>query len=319
MASPDDRNDARRARLVTQGSLLDTAARFWQRSYAGDYLGLGLLVVAYLLIGLLGEPFHQMFRLNDYRLQHPHAEVERVPVYMLIVYAAVIPAVVLCIWNLLFRLDAHKAHVTILGLAISIITTSFLTDVFKNLIGRPRPDLIARCSPIPATPHDELVTIAVCTETNHHLLHDGWRSFPSGHSSFAFAGLGWLTLFLASQTHCIQPRASLATFLLCVAPLIGAGIIAISRLEDYRHDVGDVLVGSALGLTIAFLTWRRYYPSLYAKDCSEPFLPPRSGRSSPIGGFQRLRDEEEGYLAQRDSISGGEDLERLSSSARPGR
>lgn len=80
MASPDNHNDARRARTTTNSSILETASRFWQRSYAGDYLGLVILVVAYLLIGLFGQPFHQMFRLNDYRLQHPHAEQERVPV-----------------------------------------------------------------------------------------------------------------------------------------------------------------------------------------------------------------------------------------------
>lgn len=77
MASPDDRHDARRNK---QSGLYEAAVRFWQKSYAGDYLGLTILVAAYLLISLFGEPFHQMFRLNDYRLQHPHAEVERVPV-----------------------------------------------------------------------------------------------------------------------------------------------------------------------------------------------------------------------------------------------
>lgn len=131
---------------------------------------------------------------------------------------------------------------------------------------------------------------------DHHVLHDGWRSYPSGHSSFAFSGLGWLALFLASQTHGIRPRASLTTMLLVLAPLLGAALIAISRLEDYRHDVGDVVTGSALGFAVAYFNWRRYYPSLFAHDCHEPFVPPRSGRSSPNGGaFQRIRDEEEGF------------------------
>lgn len=63
-------------------------------------------------------------------------------------------------------------------------------------MGRARPDLIARCKPKEGTPEHELVTYLVCTETDHHTLHDGFRSFPSGHSSFSFAGLGYLSLFV---------------------------------------------------------------------------------------------------------------------------
>jgi diacylglycerol diphosphate phosphatase/phosphatidate phosphatase len=194
----------------------------------------------------------------------------------------------------------HKVHVALLGLCLSLLTTSFLTDIFKNAIGRPRPDLIARCKPDPSTPHNTLVTIAVCTETSPHLLQDGWRSYPSGHSSFAFAGLGWLSLFLASQTHCLRPRASHITVLLCVAPLVGAALIAISRLEDYRHDVFDVVSGSVLGLVVTAFNWRRYFPSLWASDCDEPYEPLETGRRGS-GTVKRMRDEEEGYGAVSDS------------------
>lgn len=65
-----------------ESGLYETLQRFWQRShYAGDYFGLTILVVAYILVRLLaGEPFHSQFRLDDPRIQHPHAEIERVPV-----------------------------------------------------------------------------------------------------------------------------------------------------------------------------------------------------------------------------------------------
>lgn len=97
-------------------------------------------------------------------------------------------------WAAVVQPGVHKVHVTILGLFISLILTSFLTDVVKNSVGRPRPDLLDRCKPLKGTPKHALVTIDVCTETNQHVLHDGWRSFPSGHSSFAFSGLGYLAL-----------------------------------------------------------------------------------------------------------------------------
>jgi len=92
----------------------------------------------------------------------------------------------------MFRPGSHKAHVTILGFFVTLVLTSFLTDVIKNVVGRPRPDFISRCIPKKGTPGDILVAWTVCTQTNDHILQEGWRSFPSGHSSFSFAGLGYL-------------------------------------------------------------------------------------------------------------------------------
>ena len=151
-----------------------------------------------------------MFFLDNLAIGYPHAEVERVPVSWLFIYAGAVPLGALIAWALILRPGTHKAHVTILGWFISMILTMFITDVIKNAVGRPRPDLIARCKPAPGTPAHQLVTFEVCTETNHHVLHDGWRSFPSGHSSFSFSGLGYLALFIAGQCHVYRPRADLA-------------------------------------------------------------------------------------------------------------
>lgn len=229
----------------------------------------------------------------------------------LFIYAAVIPAGILVIWTVVFKPSIHKAHVTGLGLAISIILSCFVTDVLKDAVGRPRPDFLARCEPkITASPED-LVTIDVCTASGH-VLQDGWRSFPSGHSSFSFAGLGYLAMFFASQTHALRPRTSLLVVLFCVAPLLAAALIAISRLEDYRHDHADVICGSLLGFLVAYFNWRRYYPSLLSKGCDAPYELVTSGGTSPSGiGFQRVRDEEEGFEAMDDGhFSLGDEMER---------
>ncbi len=126
----------------------------------------------------------------------------------LFAYASGLPLLTVLIWAVIFKPGGHKLHVTILGLAISLILTSFLTDIVKNSVGRPRPDLIARCKPRDDTPKHSLVTIDVCTETHHHRLHDGWRSFPSGHSSFAFSGLGYLALYVYDLAVCPHTRKS---------------------------------------------------------------------------------------------------------------
>lgn len=201
-------------------------------------------------------------------------------------------------WALLARPGTHKAHVTILGWFISLILTLFITDVIKNAVGRPRPDLIARCKPEPGTPANQLVTFQVCTEKDHHVLHDGWRSFPSGHSSFSFSGLGYLALFIAGQCHVYRPRADLARVLLALTPLLGAALIAISRCEDYRHDVYDVSVGSVLGMAVAHYTYRRYYPALRSKGCATPYPNP----ADEVRGFVKAKDDEE-------SVRGAQEFE----------
>jgi len=252
------------------------------------------------------EPFHRMFTLNNINLHYPYALVERVPVSWNIVFAGVIPFIVLSLWLAVSRSSAHKVQVTLLGFFIAIFLTTFTTDLVKNAVGRPRPDLIARCKPQAEIPGDELVSYKVCTETDNHLLQDGWRSFPSGHSSFGFAGLGYLALFFCGQLHVFRPRTDLAQGLFALSPLLGAIMIAISRYEDYRHDVYDVTCGSILGMTIAYFSYRRYYPRLRHPKCDEPF----SSRATDEEGFAKLRDDEEAQRGEDDFALGDFDEDR---------
>lgn len=246
-------------------------------------------------------PFYRMFTLDDHRIQYPHALVERVPSYMNVVYSMAIPLGIFFTWTFVLRPKVHKAHVTILGLLISIALAVVLTDIIKNAIGRPRPDLIARCKPEKGTPEHVLVTIDVCTESYSHTLQDGWRSFPSGHSSFAFAGLGYLALFFAGQLHVFRPRTDLARVLVALTPLVGAAEIAMSRMADYRHDVYDVSVGSLLGISMAYFSYRRYFPSLRHPRCDEPF--PSRAQVADANGTGKLKDDEESHVRSAGDFS----------------
>lgn len=76
------------------------------------------------------------------------------------------------------------------------------------------------------------------------------------------------------------------------SPFLGAMLIAISRLEDYRHDVFDVVVGSVLGLGIAYGVWRRWFPALSSRGCDEPHDAFEEGAADQAV-FERIRDEEE--------------------------
>jgi diacylglycerol diphosphate phosphatase / phosphatidate phosphatase len=98
--------------------------------------------------------------------------------------------------------------------------------------------------------------------------------------------------FFAGQMHVFRPRTDLARVLLALAPLIGAALIAISRCEDYRHDVYDVTTGSLLGILVAYFSYRRYYPGLSSSHCDQPY--PSRVETANVNGFAKVRDEEDG-------------------------
>lgn len=48
-------------------------------------------------------------------------------------------------------------------------------------------------------------------------------------------------------------------------------MIALSRLADYRHDVWDVTAGGTLGMSVAWFSYRRYYPALQSIRCDATY------------------------------------------------
>ncbi|OAX82419.1 hypothetical protein ACJ72_03230 [Emergomyces africanus] len=276
--------------ITSRHGVIGALARFCHRSYAADYVSLVVLAGGWIMVQTFVVPFHRMFTLDNVAIQFPFAEVERVPVLWSIIYSGVMPLVLIILWAVIIRPESHFAHISVLGLLVTLTLTSFLTDIIKNAVGRPRPDLLSRCSPEKGTPAHKLVTIAACAAPESHKLHEGWRSFPSGHSSFAFAGLGYLAIFFAGQLHVFRPRTGLARFLFSFSPLLGALMIALSRLADYRHDTYDVTIGSLLGISVAYFTYGRYFPALRSADCDTPY----NRANMPPEGFHPVsRDEEE--------------------------
>jgi diacylglycerol diphosphate phosphatase/phosphatidate phosphatase len=77
----------------------------------------------------------------------------------------------------------HDWHHASLGLLMGLTLNLMVTEVFKNTVGRPRPDFIDRCQPrVGVTdPVFGLTDSSICTRTD--LLKDGFKSFLSGHSS----------------------------------------------------------------------------------------------------------------------------------------
>ena len=85
-----------------------------------------------------------------------------------------------------------------MGLALSVALAFLFTNGLKVLLGKPRPDMLARCDPDVANyqryvvadyareiwgPAHVLVSAGICRNPDQDEVDGGFKSFPSGHAS----------------------------------------------------------------------------------------------------------------------------------------
>ncbi|KAI8330545.1 phosphatidic acid phosphatase type 2/haloperoxidase [Blakeslea trispora] len=245
-------------------------------SYAYDWACVVIMTVAFFAIDKI-EPFRRRFSLEDKTIMFPYTEHESVPIWLLAVIAFVAPILIIAfvsLSNIGFKRSFGDFHSGVLGLCLGLSMTIMLTDVIKITAGRPRPDMLSRCQPAltAVDPTFGLSTIDICTsDINSHMMRDGFKSFPSGHSSFSFAGLGYLALYLAGKIRMFDKFGYTYKGFMFAFPVIGALLVAVSRTEDYRHHWQDVSIGAILGTICAYFAYRQYYPSLSRGHCGIPF------------------------------------------------
>ncbi|KZT26258.1 PAP2-domain-containing protein [Neolentinus lepideus HHB14362 ss-1] len=243
-------------------------------SYGPDWMVTIVIAVIFFALDDV-EGFRREFSLSDTSLRYPYAVHERVPVLALYMIAIVAPIVLQLIINFLTVRSFWDAHNSLLGLILGLAITGAFTQFTKITVGRPRPDVIDRCHPLPGSedPIYKVSNSSICTQTDAYMMKDGFRSFPSGHSSLSFAGLGFLSFYLAGKLHLFDKRGYALKAWLSLAPLAGATMVAISRTMDYRHHWQDVLVGAILGLTMSYFSYRQYYPPLSSQFSHRPYSP----------------------------------------------
>ncbi|KAA1112559.1 hypothetical protein PGT21_002058 [Puccinia graminis f. sp. tritici] len=276
-------------------------------SYLADWVVVILMAVIFGLLDRL-HGHHREFDLNDPTIQFSHAVHERIPVPFLGVLAVVIPAVLIIICSQLLLRSSWDTHIGLLGLALSLSLSLVVTTTVKITVGRPRPDMLSRCQPSPTAtnagfPSYGLSNSSVCTApVDSREFQDGFRSFPSGHSSTAWAGLGFLSLYLAGKLHLFDRRGHSLKVWISIAPLLGAALIAISRTMDNRHHWQDVLIGSALGALTAWFGYRFYYPDLSSQNSHRPYSP----RIPSLNAFTGSEEEDENQSEHSHSSFSGD-------------
>ncbi|EDX11738.1 GD19793 [Drosophila simulans] len=172
------------------------------------------------------------------------------------------------------------------------------TSVLKITVGRPRPDFFYRCFPdgvmVLNTTSSGLDTSILdfnCTGLPGD-INEGRKSFPSGHSSFAFASFGFIAYYIGAKLHAFDSRGRGHTWRLCIAviPLFIALLVAVSRTCDYHHHWQDVTIGGLIGLFAGYISYTQYYPSIFSPNAGIPLVrwPSREGSQ-----YQRLSGKDD--------------------------
>ncbi|KAF9264754.1 PAP2-domain-containing protein [Marasmius fiardii PR-910] len=253
---------------------IETRTRKLIWSYTPDWLLTIVLAALFLSLDKV-DGYRREFSLSDTSLRHSYAVHERVPNFALYLICVIAPIVLQPTINLLTVRSWWDFHNSTLGLVLGLAITGSITQFVKITVGRPRPDIIDRCQPPRGSvdPVFGLSTWQICTQTESFLLRDGFRSFPSGHSSLSFAGLGFLAYYLAGKLHLFDKRGHTGKAWISLAPFAAAALVAISRTMDYRHHWQDVLIGSLLGTAMSYFAYRQYYPPLSSEMSHKPYSP----------------------------------------------
>ncbi|CAK1554842.1 unnamed protein product [Leptosia nina] len=161
-----------------------------------------------------------------------------IPPWVMISIIILVPVIILSLPYLLLRNSVETAQ-AFLAWTLAILINALITEVLKVLISRPRPDFFYRCYPNGV--------IGICAGRGKDIV-DGRKSFPSGHSSFSFCSLGFISLWLYGRF--LRRRAHI--LLLCAMPVCLACFIGYSRCCDNHHHWEDVAAGAVIGLASAY-------------------------------------------------------------------
>ncbi|RVW16976.1 putative lipid phosphate phosphatase 3, chloroplastic [Vitis vinifera] len=229
------------------------------KDHKHDWLILLLLVMIAIIL-LVIHPFYRFVgkdMMDD--LKYPLKD-NTVPVWAIPIYAVLLPIVIFILFYLRRR-DVYDLHHSILGLFFSMLITAVITEAIKDAVGRPRPDFFWRCFPDGKDVYDQWGDV-IC-HGKDSVIREGHKSFPSGHTSWSFAGLGFLSLYLSGKIQAFDRKGHVAKLCIVFLPLLAASLVGVSRVDDYWHHWQDVFAGGLLGLVVAFFCYLQFFPPPY--------------------------------------------------------
>ena len=199
---------------------------------------------------------------------------EIIPIWLAAFLAAVVPILVILAAQIRVR-SFWDVNNGVLGLLYSLITAAVFQVWIKWLIGGLRPHFLAVCQPdvsLAATSRSQYdaagfrqlyYTREICTGDRRE-INDSLESFPSGHSTAAFAGFVYLFLYLNAKLKVFANyHAAMWKLVAVYAPLLAAVLIAGALTIDEFHHWWDLLAGALIGSAMAFSAYRMCYAAVW--------------------------------------------------------
>jgi diacylglycerol diphosphate phosphatase/phosphatidate phosphatase len=185
----------------------------------------------------------------------------------------------------------------VIGLLYSLISAAVFQVFLKWLIGGLRPHFLDVCKP-KLTPGQANTGIGfggimynreICTGDQDQ-IDDSLESFPSGHSTAAFAGFIFLYLYLNAKLKVFANyHPAFWKLIVTYMPVLGATLIAGALTIDEFHNWYDCLAGAVIGTLFAFSSYRMVYASVWDFRFNHVPLvrdvPFTYGAAGGLGGF----------------------------------
>ncbi|KAF6828988.1 pap2 superfamily protein [Colletotrichum plurivorum] len=229
---------------------------------------------------------------------------EIIPIWLAAFLASVIPIAIILVMQLRVRSfwDVNNA---VIGLLYSLICAAVFQVFIKFLIGGLRPHFLEACQPdlsrvtssqggiaragYSAAGFQSLyVTKEVCTGDMKE-INDSLESFPSGHTTAAFAGLGYLYLYLNAKLKVFSDyHPAMWKLIVIYIPVLGAVLIGGALTIDEFHNWYDIFAGAAIGIVFAFSSYRMTYAAVW--DFRFNHIPLNRGQAFSYGPDAELYD-----------------------------
>ncbi|KAK0573510.1 hypothetical protein LWI29_009322 [Acer saccharum] len=259
------------------------------RLHMHNWLILALIAVIEGVLNII-EPFHRFVgedMMTD--LKYPLKD-NTIPFWAIPFVAVLLPLIIINIYYFIRR-DVYDLHHATLGLLYSVLVTGVITDAIKDCVGRPRPDFFWRCFPDGKGVFDNVTKNVLCTG-NKLVVKEGHKSFPSGHTSWSFAGLGFLALYMSGKVRAFDRKGHAAKLCIVFLPYLVAALVGVSLVDDYWHHWEDVFGGAIIGTVVATFFYLQFFPPPYDSDGWGPYA-----------YFQVLADSQNGRQATNNNAS----------------